>query len=173
MWKSSKPFSNKSTDFPSLSINTLSAAKIQPLSFAKTAAPKQWLKEDEVYVDTIGNGVPNGWVRIHLKRGKFHYIDYGKPSEERILFKKNTTDFTERLKKKCANMEYRIILDNHINSVNSDLYLNGADSVYYGSIGMDEQNIINNISVDIVYSSDSESSVLIEEVQLFVDDKHI
>jgi hypothetical protein len=173
MWKATRPFAIKTSDFPCLSNNSPGASNIQPLSFAKTAAQKQWLNEDEVYVDTIANGVPDGWVRIPLKRGKFRYIDYGKPSEEFILFEKNTADFSERLKKKCANMEYKIILDNYINSVNSDIYLNGIDSVYYGSIGMDEQNIINNVSVEIVYSSDSEASVIIEETQLFLDDKHI
>jgi hypothetical protein len=38
---------------------------------------------------------------------------------------------------------------------------------------MDEQNIINNITNEIVYSSDSDESIITEENAMFVDDKHL
>ena len=175
MWRANRPFAIKSSDFPSLSSSVTigTSSKIQPLSFAKTVAPKNWLKEEEVYVDTIGNGVPDGWVRIPLRRGKEIYFDFGKPSQERISFEKETADFNARLKKKCYNMEYMIFLNNHKNEVNTDIYLNGTSSIHYSSIGMDEQNIINNISTEIIYSSESEESVIIEDVEMFVDEKHV
>ena len=175
MWRANRPFLIKPSDFPSLSnsVTIGTYSKIQPLSFAKTVAPKNWLKEEEVYVDTIGNGVPDGWVRIPLRRGKEIYFDFGKPSQERISFEKETADFNARLKKKCYNMEYMIFLNNHKNEVNTDIYLNGTSSIHYSSIGMDEQNIINNISSEIIYSSESEESVIIEDVEMFVDEKHV
>ncbi len=175
MWRVNRAFAIKSSDFPSLSSSTAigTTSKIQPLSFAKTAAPKNWLKEEEVYVDTIGNGVPDGWVRIPLRRGKDRYFDFGKPSQERISFEKETADFAIRFKKKCYKMEYMIFLNNHKNEVSTDIYLNGTSSIHYSSIGMDEQNIINNISSEIIYSSESEESVIIEDVATFVDEKHL
>jgi hypothetical protein len=175
MWRANRPFAIKPSDFPSLSnsVTIGASSKIQPLSFAKTVAPKNWLKEEEVYVDTIGNGVPDGWVRIPVRRGKDRYFDFGKPSQERISFEKETVDFNARLKKECYKMEYMIFLNNHKNEVNTDIYLNGTSSVHYSSIGMDEQNIINNISSEIISSSESEESVVMEDVATFVDEKHL
>ncbi len=175
MWRANRAFAIKSSDFPSLSnsVTIGTTSKIQPLSFAKTVAPKNWLKEEEeVYVDTIGNGVPDGWVRIPLRRGKERYFDFGKSSQERISFEKETADFSARLKKKCYNMEYMIFLNNHKNEVNTDIYLNGTSSVHYSSVGMDEQNIINNISTEIIYSSETDESVIMEDIAMFVDEKH-
>ena len=174
MWKSNRPFVIKQSEFPSLSNSTTtSQVKIQHLSFAKTTEHKNWLKEDEIYVDTIGNGVPDGWVSIPLRRGKEKYFDFGKPSQERISFEKETEFFGIRLKKKCDRLEYKIILDKHVNEVNTDIYLYGTSSVKYGLIGMDEQNIINNGSNEIVYSSESEESVIMEDITMFVDEKHL
>jgi len=70
-------------------------------------------------------------------------------------------------------MEYMIFLNNHKNKVNTDIYLNGTSSIHYSSVGMDEQNIINNISTEIIYSSESEESVIMEDVAMFVDEKHV
>jgi len=175
MWRANRGFAIKSSDFPSLSnpVRIDVSSKIQPLSFAKTVAPKNWLKEEEVYVDTIVNGVPDGWVRMPLRLGKDRYFDFGKPSQERISFEKETADFNARLKKKCYKMEYMIFLNNHKNEVNTDIYLNGTSSVHYSSVGMDEQNIINNISSEIIYSSESEESVIVEYVEMFVEEKHV
>jgi len=173
MYKVNRTFAIKPSDFPSLSNAKLGVSKTQKISFAKTAASKEWLKEDEIYIDTIGYGVSDGWVRIPFGRGKDRYFDFGKPSIERISFEKNTSDFNARLKKKCAEIEYNIMLDNHINAVKSDIYLNGVESIHYNSVGMDEQNIINNITNEIVYSSDSDESIITEENVMFVDDKHL
>ena len=173
MHRVNRTFMIKPSEFPNLSNPKLGIAKIQKISFAKTAAPKEWLKDDEIYIDTIGNGVSDGWVRIPFGRGKDRYFDFGKPSAQRISFEKNTSDFNARLKKKCDEMEYNIMLDSHTNAVKTDIYLNGIESIHYNSVGMDEQNIINNITNEIVYSSDSDESIVTEENMMFVDDKHL